>query len=118
MKKFLIEVFIGLISGIVCGLFSAGGGLILIPLFEKYLNLNERESRATTIFCILPMTLIMIIFYNSKKFIDWKIGFLCAIGGIMGCILGSIILNKIKPKYLKVFFSIFLLYSGIRLIIQ
>ena len=117
MKKFLIEVFIGLISGIVSGLFSSGGGLILIPLFENHLNLNEKESRATTIFCILPMTLVTIFFYASNKLIDWEIGCLCAFGGIIGCIFGSIILNKIRPKYLKLFFSIFLLYSGIKLII-
>ena len=117
MKDFFKKGFIGFFSGIVSGLFASGGGLILVPLFTKFLGLSEKESRATTIFCILPMVIITAFFYKSKNYLALNLGFYCAIGGILGGIIGSIILNRLKPKYLKLFFSIFLLYSGIRLIL-
>ena len=117
MKKFFKKVLIGFFSGIISGLFSSGGGLILVPLFINFLGLSEKESRATTIFCILPMVIVTAFFYNSENYLDLNLGIYCAIGGILGGIIGSIILNKLKTKYLKLIFSIFLLYSGIRLML-
>jgi len=35
------KLIIGLISGIVSGFFSAGGGLILVPAFIYFLNMDE-----------------------------------------------------------------------------
>ena len=117
MKIFLKKAFIGFLSGIISGIFASGGGLILVPLFTKFLHLSDKEARATTIFCILPMVITTALFYNSKSYLDLNLGIYCAIGGIFGGIIGSTILNKINSKYLKLIFSIFLLYSGIKLIL-
>lgn len=112
MKHKFKKIIIGLLTGIISGLFTSGGGLILIPLFVHFFNLSEKQSRATTVFCILPMVIVTAFFYQSNNYIDWKIGILCSIGGIIGGFLGATLLNKIKPKYLKLIFAIFLLYAG------
>ena len=109
-------IFIGIIAGIISGLFSTGGGMILVPAFIYILKLNEKQSRATSIACILPMVIVSSIFYAKNKYIDWKIGILCAIGGIVGGYIGSKILNKIPDKILKITFIIFMIYIGIRMI--
>lgn len=93
-----------------------GGGLLLIPAYVYLFNATEKEARATAIFCILPMVITSAIFYGKGNFINWQVGFLCAIGGIIGSFFGSKLLNKLKSKYLKLIFIIFLLYSGIRII--
>ena len=80
MKKALIGIIVGMISG----LFSAGGGLILVPLFTHLIKLDEKEARATTLFCILPMVFITAVVYNKNNFWDWNLGIKCAIGGIIG----------------------------------
>lgn len=115
MKHNFKKIIIGLLAGVISGLFTAGGGLILIPLLVHFFNLSEKQSRATTIFCILPMVIITAFFYQSHNYIDWKTGILCAIGGIIGGFLGSNLLNKIKSKYLKIIFAVFLLYSGFKI---
>ncbi len=112
----LKKIIIGIIAGIVSGFFSTGGGMILVPAYIYILKLNEKESRATSIACILPMVIASSIFYAKNKYIDWKIGILCAIGGIIGGFLGSKFLNKIPDEILKTTFIIFLIYVGIRMI--
>ncbi len=111
-------MLIGTITGFVSGMFSAGGGLILVPIFVYLLNLSEKKARATSLFCILPMVIITAIVYSRNNFIDWNIGIKCAIGGIIGGIIGGKLLNKIPSKYLKIFFIIFLLYAGINIILK
>jgi hypothetical protein len=117
MKNNLLKkIFIGLFAGIISGLFSTGGGLILVPAYMYILNLNPVEARATSIFCILPMVLTTSIFYAKNNYIDWKIGILCAIGGIIGSYIGSKVLNKIPNHILKITFSIFLFYVAIKML--
>lgn len=112
------KLIIGLIAGIISGFFSAGGGLILVPAFVYFLNLDEKKARATSLFCMLPMVLTTTFFYGKSNFIHWNVGIKCAIGGIIGGIIGAKLLNKIPNKYLKIIFTVFLLYAGISLIIK
>ena len=107
----LKKILIGLFAGILCGLFASGGGMILVPSFIYFLKLNEKEARATSIFCILPMVLTTTILYAKNQEIDWNNGIKTAIGGIIGAIIGTNILKKIDNKWLKLIFIIFLLYS-------
>lgn len=112
------NVLIGIIAGIISGMFTAGGGLILVPIFVYILKLSEKQSRATSIFCVLPMVIITAIMYSKNNYIDWGLGIKCAIGGIIGGIIGSKLLDKIPAKYLKISFIVFLFYAGVSMILK
>lgn len=116
-KKSWKKIMVGFIAGMISGLFTAGGGLILVPAFLYVLKLGPKQARATSLFCILPMVIITSIFYGRNHFIDWKVGILCAIGGMIGGIVGAKVLNKVPEKYLKIAFTIFLIYAGINMLL-
>lgn len=109
---------IGIIVGLISGLFSAGGGLILVPIFVYLLKLSERKARATSLFCILPMVIVTAIVYSRNNFIDWQVGIKCAIGGVIGGFIGGKLLNRIPAKYLQILFIVFLFYAGISIILK
>lgn len=111
------KILIGLIAGIISGLFSTGGGMILVPAFIYIIKLNEKQARATSIMCILAMVITTSIFYINKDYINYELGFQCAIGGILGGFLGTKILNKLKDSSLKFIFILFILYISYKFII-
>lgn len=111
-------MLVGIISGLISGMFSAGGGLVLVPIFVYVLYMNEKKARATSLFCILPMVLVTAIMYGRNDFLNWETGIMCAIGGIIGGFLGGKLLNKIPTKYLQISFIIFLFYAGISIILK
>lgn len=110
------KIIIGLIAGIVSGLFSTGGGMILVPSFIYILKLSEVKSRATTIICILPMVITTTLLYAKNQYLDLKLGMQVAIGGIIGGFIGSKFLNKIPDIALKITFIVFLIYIGVKMI--
>lgn len=112
----LKKIIIGLCAGVVSGLFATGGGMIVVPALVYLLGLEEGKARATSLFVILPMVITSGIFYFKNNYINWKIGILCAIGGMIGSFLGSKFLKKIPEIYLKISFTIFLIYVSIKLI--
>lgn len=116
-KDTIKKIILGLIAGLVSGFFASGGGMILVPAFVYWLKIDDTKARATSILCILPMVITSGIFYYKNAYIDWKIGILCAIGGMIGGYVGSKLLKKLPDKYLKLSFAIFLLYVSTKLII-
>ena len=112
------ETFIGFCAGIISGLFASGGGMILVPAFIYLLNMKDVESRATSVLCILPMVVTSGIIYYQHRFINWKVGILCAVGGIVGGIIGAKLLNHFSTQYLRIAFTIFLLYAAYQFMIH
>ncbi len=110
------KILIGLLAGTICGLFSTGGGLILVPAFMYILDKESVESRATSVFCILIMVIASSFFYYNNNYIDWNSGFLCAIGGIIGGYIGAKLLGKLPNYVLKILFTIFLIYASLRML--
>lgn len=106
------KILIGVSAGVISGLFTAGGGLILVPAFMYMLKMEPKKTRSTSIFCILPMVITTAIIYSKNNLINWKTGLYCAIGGILGGAVGAILLNKVHDKYLKIIFAIFLIYAS------
>ena len=86
-------------------------------IFVYILKMDDVEARSTSVLCILPMVVTSGIFYYKNTYIDWKVGMLCAIGGIIGGVIGAKLLNKISEKYLKIAFTIFLIYAAWRMIV-
>lgn len=110
------KVIIGLLAGVVSGLFSTGGGMILVPAFIHLLEVDDTKARGTSVFCILPMVVTSSFFYYKGNFIDWKIAFLCAIGGSIGGYIGAKLLKKLPKEIMKIAFAIFLVYVSYKMI--
>lgn len=112
----LKKVMIGIFAGLVCGFFSTGGGMILVPGFMYVLKRQPLEARATSVCCILPMVITSSIFYYKSNYIDWNISLLSATGGIIGGFIGAHYLSKIPEIILKIFFLLFLVYVSLKMI--
>ncbi len=112
----LKKIIIGLTAGIISGLFSTGGGMILVPAFIYFLGFSEKEARATSIMCVLAMAITTSFFYAKNNYINFLLAIECVIGGIVGGFIGSKLLNKLNQKILKIIFIVFIIYIGIKFI--
>lgn len=104
------KIIIGILAGIICGLFGTGGGMILVPAFVYLLKVEPKKARGTSLCCMLVMVITSSIFYYRNDYINWQVGIFCAIGGIAGGYLGAKILKKIPDYILKIIFICFLFY--------
>ena len=111
MKK---RIVIGIMAGFISGFFSTGGGMLLVPTFLYFLKMEDKKARATAALCILPMVVTSGIFYYQNNYMDWKLGGLCALGGILGGGIGAKLLRKLDAKYFKLAFIFFLVYTSIK----
>ena len=109
-------ILIGLFAGLINGMFSTGAGMMLVPACIYLLNIEDKKARGTSIFCILIMVITTSFFYYKHDYIDLNISIMIAVGGTIGGIIGAKLLKKINVKYLKILFTIFLIYMSYTLI--
>ena len=115
-KKWWKEVLIGFGTGILNGLFGAGGGSVLVPLSEKFLDMEEHHAHATAIPVILIMSLVSSFLYVRRGFFDFKIWLFVSIGGLVGGFVGAKLLKKVPQKWLKVGFGAVICVTAIKMI--
>ena len=61
-KKRWYFIFLGLVAGILNGLFGAGGGVAVVPMLENA-GIEPKKAHATSISIILPLSILSGIFY-------------------------------------------------------
>ena len=118
MKKGLSYGLLGVLAGLLSGVFGAGGGIILILGLERVFNLPPHKAHATTVAISLPITLVIttVYLYHHIDSINW-IGVLAvSCGGVIGGYFGAKYLKKISGKWLHRIFGVFMILAALNMI--
>lgn len=105
----------GAAAGAINGLLGAGGGIILIPLFSKWLKLPKRETFATALGVMLPLAAVSAVSYLITG-VEVQLSQLWPylLGGAAGGYIGGRLIKKIPIRLLRLLFAAILIYGGVR----
>ena len=103
----MIEIFIGVISGIISGT-GMGGGTILILCLSIFLGINQKVAQATNLIFFIPTSIAAIYVNVKEKNINFDTSKIVIFFGITGSVIGAIITKNIQVNLLKKIFGIFL----------
>ena len=104
----------GTLAGVANGLFGAGGGLVLVPLFLSWLKLGQRESFATSVYVIAPLSAASAVTYLMQHSFDFSASLPYLAGGFLGGIVMGTVFHKIPMPYVRRAFGALLIYGGVR----
>ena len=116
MKKYAKEIAIGLVTGLLNGLFGAGGGSIVVPVMEMFSGVDEKMYHATAIAIIFLLSCVSSVFYLTHGFFDLKLWIPVTIGGMAGGLVGAKTLAKISKSSLKIIFGGIIMITALKLI--
>ncbi len=109
---------VGILAGILSGLFGIGGGLIIIPALIFFFKMNQHLAQGTSLGALLlPVGLLGFIEYWRHGHVNIKGALLIALGLFIGAYFGAYIANLIPTKTLSKLFAIFLIFVAIRIFI-
>ena len=104
----MLEIFIGIIAGIVGGL-GMGGGTILILLLSIFFDFKQNILQSTNIIFFIPTSIASLIVAMKNKNIDFKIAIQISFWGMIGAFIGAKISVYMNVYKLRKCFGIFLL---------
>jgi len=108
---------IGIVMGLVNGLFGSGGGTILVPCLVFLMDIEDHKAHATAISIILPISIVSSLIYYRYDVVDLQLTLKVALGSVAGALAGSCLLNKLSVGILRKVFGIFMIIAAIRMIL-
>lgn len=121
MKKWVqvvLLIALGLLVGFVNGFLGAGGGMFLVPCIIPILKMETKVAHATAILIILPISLVSGVIYALKGSFNFDIFLPCLIGTVVGGVLGTFILSKLKSDIITAIFSVVMIAAGVIMIVK
>ncbi len=119
----LILLGLGLLAGILAGLFGIGGGILFTPvLFVVFSNAGVSNAVVLTIgtslFCIFIASSGSSFWQYRQNNIYWKEGAKVGLSGILGVSLGKLVITSAwySQKVFVLFFSFLLFFVAYRFI--
>lgn len=121
MKKKKSKLFLlvptGLVIGFINGFMGGGGGMLCVPALALLLSLNTKESHATALAVMLPLTIVSAVVYLLSGKVDVDV--LLPVGGafVAGGALGALALSKLKNGVIAIGFSVVMIFAGVNMLL-
>lgn len=94
-------VGIGLLAGLLSGLFGVGGGTVIVPLLVLLLAFDQRRAAGTSLAAIVPTATVGVISYAVHGSVAWIPGLILAAGAVAGAQLGTWMLPRVSQTVLR-----------------
>jgi uncharacterized protein len=105
----IVAVFLGLLGGVLAGLFGVGGGILFVPTLVLVLGLTQVHAEATSLLAILPAVLAGAWRQQRYGNVDGRAALLVGLGSVAG-VAGGVELAKALPEdVLRRLFAVFML---------
>lgn len=105
----LVFVGIGLLAGMLSGLFGIGGGVIIVPSLILIAGLAPLTATGTSLGALLlPVGLLGAMEYYRKGHVNILASLFIALGLFLGAWFGAKIAQQLTPTQLKRAFAVFL----------
>ncbi len=116
--KNLLSAMGGLVAGFLNGLFGSGGGTVIVPFLEEFLDQDEHKSHATAILIILAFTIVSLFFYGSRENFPYAVAFQASFGGVIGGLIGAKLLKKLSGSVIRKIFGGVMIAAAIRMVVS
>jgi len=116
--KLVLLGALSLLAGGVNGFLGTGGEIILIYALGALTDNDKKDNFATTLCATIPMSIVSLFSYANNGNIDTALTKTLVLPAIIGGALGAFLTDKIKTKYLSLFFALLVIYSGICMVVR
>ncbi|PRY65902.1 hypothetical protein B0I08_10950 [Glaciihabitans tibetensis] len=116
-RYWIALALIGIIGGLLSGMFGIGGGIIMVPLLISLAGMDQRHASATSLVAIIPTAIVGSITYLVNGQIDLLAGLIIAVGAVVGAIIGSALLKRIPLVWLRWMFIVLILAVAARMLL-
>jgi uncharacterized protein len=109
---------IGLVGGVVSGLFGVGGAVVIVPALVLLVHLPQHTANGTSLVALLlPVGLLGALQYYRRGEVNLAYGAVIAVGLFVGAFLGAKLAGTLPDATLRRGFGAFLLLVAGKLLL-
>jgi uncharacterized protein len=106
---------LGVLAGVISGLFGVGGGIIFVPALTLGLGLSQLSAEATSLAAIVPVVAVGSYRQHRSQLVDWRSAAViggCSLGGVL---IGAQVALSLPESYLRRGFALFLVLAAVQM---
>src|SRR3954470_1408019 len=116
LRMVLTFVAIGLLAGVLSGLFGIGGGILIIPALVFLAKFPTKLAIGTSLGAmLLPVGLLGAYAYYQQGNLNIKASLLIGLGLFAGAYAGARLAQQLSGPTLQRMFAVFILLMAVRL---
>jgi len=105
--QLLLIVVVGVLVGIGAAFSGLGGGFLMVPLLLM-LGFPAQKAVGTSFLGIFIISVSALIAHNKLANVDWRIGLLLGLGGVVGAQVGARLVEHVSTAQFKRIFALVL----------
>jgi len=115
---YLPLIAIGLVAGVLAGMFGIGGGLVIVPALLYFMKLGEVDSIGTSLAALIPpVGLLGALEYYRTGHVNLKYALVIAAGLFVGAYFGARIILALPPVIIRRIYAVFLVVVAARMLL-
>ena len=107
---------IGMLAGLLSGLFGVGGGVVMVPLQMLVLGVPIKPAVRTSLGAIVLISASGLARHAYQDNVFWMTGLCVGLGAILGAQVGSRWLPRLPAKRVTLLFRLLLLFLSLSMI--
>jgi len=114
--QLILGGLIGLVGGVLSGLFGIGGGLVIVPGLILLLGMAPKQAAGTSLAALLlPVGILGALEYWRAGYVDVRLALLIAGGLLIGAFIGARLAIGLPNELIQRAFGVLLVLIGLRL---
>ena len=107
-------LILGIVAGILSGLFGIGGGIVMVPILIAVFRMTIFDANATSLAAmLLPVGILGVIAYYKAGYINLRDSLWISLGLLFGSFFGSELAVNMQGSLLAKLYAVFLIYIAV-----
>ena len=117
--NYLLVAVLGLVAGVVSGLFGVGGAIVIVPGLVLLAKLPQSTAQGTSLTALLlPVGILGVLQYQKRGEVHWPYAALVALGLLFGVWVGAHLAGTVSDVTLRRGFGVLLLFVAGKLLLS
>jgi hypothetical protein len=114
----VLFVAIGLVAGLLSGVFGIGGGVVIVPALIYLAGFSQHRATGTSLAVLLPPIGFAAMWeYYRHGNVNVPAAMIIAASVFVGGWFGAVIANRVSGPYLRLSFGVFVIALGLYLMV-
>jgi uncharacterized membrane protein YfcA len=103
----VLLVGLGAVIGVAAAFTGLGGGFLMVPLL-LFVGYEAQKAVGTSFMAILVISISALVAHNKLANVDWKVGILLGLGGVVGAQIGARMVEHVSTDQFRKIFAVIL----------
>ena len=111
MTTYVLAVLLGVVAGVLAGMFGVGGGILFVPTLT-WLGLTQLHAEATSLLAIIPTVVVGVWRHNRYGNVRWASAAVIGVASFGAAVGGAQVAESLPESTLRKLFAVLLLFTA------